>query len=390
MRVNNHRVGGFLFVPYPAGGHVSPMLPVIRELIGRGFSVGAVADRRHAPMLRASGARVIELIVAPDVYVPARVAGMGSSRYLTSRVRRRMFLRSAFRNVLAEVSRGRAELVVLDPMMASVDQPLARLGVRTALFSTTYAMGTQVPSRWNPAGVAWGPRSDWLRRVSPAVRAFGRDRLVLVNAIPELQPAVRTVHGDVHYVGPLVGTRSGVDLSGYGLSRRRRLLLVSAGTVFTREPAYFRSVVQAFEATSWQVVVATGPVDPGSVGPVPPNVVIRRWVPQQALLERADVFLTHAGMNSALEALSCGVPMVVSPKALDQRYVARRLVELGVAVRAPVRWRGATQVRQLVERAYGDVAMRAVAAGWRDRLSALDNAATAADLLIERALRLRD
>lgn len=42
-----------------------------------------------------------------------------------------------------------------------------------------------------------------------------------------------------------------------------------------------------------------------------------------------DVFLTHCGMNSTLEALYYEVPLVMFPQTAEQRAVAKRVEELG-------------------------------------------------------------
>lgn len=69
------------------------------------------------------------------------------------------------------------------------------------------------------------------------------------------------------------------------------------------------------------------------LGTVPPNVEVHRWVPQLAILEQADAFITHAGMGGSSEGLFTGVPMIAVPQAVDQFTNADRLVELGVARR---------------------------------------------------------
>ena len=64
------------------------------------------------------------------------------------------------------------------------------------------------------------------------------------------------------------------------------------------------------------MVVATGEwVEPEALGPVPDNVILRPWVPQLEMLARADVFGTHGGMNSTMEALASAVPLVVVPSS---------------------------------------------------------------------------
>ncbi|MFD9635297.1 nucleotide disphospho-sugar-binding domain-containing protein, partial [Streptomyces violascens] len=57
------------------------------------------------------------------------------------------------------------------------------------------------------------------------------------------------------------------------------------------------------------------------------------WVPQRAILEQADAFVTHAGMGGCSEGLMAGVPMIAVPQGAEQPMNADRLVELGVARR---------------------------------------------------------
>ena len=63
---------------------------------------------------------------------------------------------------------------------------------------------------------------------------------------------------------------------------------------------------------------------------VPSNFHICSWVPQVQVLELADVFVTHGGMNSVSESLAAGVPMVVIPYGSDQPVNGQRVEKLGV------------------------------------------------------------
>ena len=50
-------------------------------------------------------------------------------------------------------------------------------------------------------------------------------------------------------------------------------------------------------------------------------------VPQIDVLERASIFITHCGMNSASEAIQYGVPVICLPIKCDQPLVADRLAD---------------------------------------------------------------
>lgn len=66
---------------------------------------------------------------------------------------------------------------------------------------------------------------------------------------------------------------------------------------------------------------------------LPSNVDLFARVPQIELLKRASLFVTHAGMNSASEAIEWAVPVVCVPLQADQPIVAKRVcreLKLGV------------------------------------------------------------
>jgi zeaxanthin glucosyltransferase len=74
------------------------------------------------------------------------------------------------------------------------------------------------------------------------------------------------------------------------------------------------------------VVLSVGKnIDPGDLGPIAVNTIVVRSAPQIELLKRAALCLTHAGLNTTLEALAEGVPLVAIPIGYDQPGVAARI-----------------------------------------------------------------
>ena len=67
-----------------------------------------------------------------------------------------------------------------------------------------------------------------------------------------------------------------------------------------------------------------------NIGQIPSNTIVVRAAPQIDLLKRAALSITHAGLNTALEALAQGVPMVAIPVGFDQPGVAARIAYHGV------------------------------------------------------------
>ncbi|GLY97753.1 nucleotide disphospho-sugar-binding domain-containing protein [Actinoplanes sp. NBRC 103695] len=112
-----------------------------------------------------------------------------------------------------------------------------------------------------------------------------------------------------------------------------RLLFVSLGTLMNQNPEFFRLCVEAFADTDWQVAMAVGGrVEVAELGTIPGNVEVRPYFPQLDVLKHSRVLVTHAGMNSTMEAVFNEVPTVAVPQMPEQRANARRLHELGLGV----------------------------------------------------------
>ncbi|GDY54684.1 hypothetical protein SVIO_053070 [Streptomyces violaceusniger] len=166
------------------------------------------------------------------------------------------------------------------------------------------------------------------------------------------------------------------------------MLLVSLGSAYTRQAAFYRECVAAFgDLPGWHVVLQIGKyVDPGELGEIPANVEVHNWVPQLAILERADAFITHAGMGGSSEGLYCGVPMIAVPQGAEQPMNADRLVELGVARRLDMADATAGALRAALTELTADAEVARRVARLRDEVRAEGGTARAADL-IEDALR---
>ncbi len=70
--------------------------------------------------------------------------------------------------------------------------------------------------------------------------------------------------------------------------------------------------------------------NPQKFNDAPKNFIIRQSVPQQMLLEKVDLLVTHAGMNSVNEAIYNGVPMLLLPHQFEQKLISQRVSEMGM------------------------------------------------------------
>jgi MGT family glycosyltransferase len=235
--------------------------------------------------------------------------------------------------------------------------------------------------------------SDWLKECgvaeTDAMLFVGKPPRGLVLIPRALQPqADRVDRQRFTFVGPCFG-----DRSEQGSWRRppgaRKVLLVSLGSTFTRQLDFYRACLAAFgRLPGWHVVLQIGKhVALEDLGAIPDTVEVHRWVPQLAVLEQADAFVTHAGMGGSQEGLYCGVPMIAVPQATDQFANADQLVALGIARRLDTEDATPDALRSALLQLTEDPAVAARLAALREELRADAGAARAAALL-EKEFRL--
>jgi MGT family glycosyltransferase len=140
------------------------------------------------------------------------------------------------------------------------------------------------------------------------------------------------------FVGPSIVPREEENTFPFESSATKEpLIYISLGTIHNNDPAFLRTCLRAFGGSEFDVIVAVGDrIDRELLGPIPKNVTICEYVPQLEVLKRSSLFLTHAGMNSASEALWHTVPLLMFPQHGDQHLVAGRVSELGAGLRLPI------------------------------------------------------
>lgn len=165
---------------------------------------------------------------------------------------------------------------------------------------------------------------------------FCAEDLNIVFASRLLQPAGETFDERFVFVGPSFGSSQTLPVSFDGQvlePAKSPLLYISLGTIYNVQPDFYRLCFRAFGEREYRVIAALGKdVAEAELGTAPGNFVLRSSVPQVAVLQHTDVFVTHGGLNSIMEALYYGVPMVIIPQMPEQVITAKRLADLGLGV----------------------------------------------------------
>lgn len=132
-----------------------------------------------------------------------------------------------------------------------------------------------------------------------------------------------------HYAGPMIHPegREPIPFPWEKLDGRP-LIYASMGTLQNGINWTFRAILEACARIDAQLVLSLGGSKLGSaeLGEIPSNALVVPYAPQPEVLARAALCITHAGLNTAQEALTHGVPMVAIPVTNDQPGVAARIL----------------------------------------------------------------
>ncbi|MEU2976293.1 macrolide-inactivating glycosyltransferase [Streptomyces hirsutus] len=332
-----------------AHGHVNPSLEVIRELVARGHRVTYAIPPVFADKVAGTGAEVKlwnSTLPGPEDDPEAWGTTLldNVEPFLDDAVQALPQLARAYEGdspdlVLHDITsyparvlghRWGVPVVSLSPNLVAwegyekeVGEPMWEEPLRTERGRAYYA-------RFH----AWLEENGITEHPDPFV---GRPARSLVLIPKALQPNADRVDENVYsFVGACQGDR-GAEGEWQRPAGARKVVLVSLGSSFTKQPGFYRECLKAFgDLPGWHLVLQIGKhVDPAELGDVPANVEVRSWVPQLAVLKQADLFVTHAGAGGSQEGLATATPMIAVPQAVDQFGNADMLQALGVARHLP-------------------------------------------------------
>ena len=338
------------FFCIPAHGHTNPMLPVAAELVRRGHTVrfysfggtGGLPD--FSDKIRKTGAE----FVACDAYMPEvnaeEVAGLKrvSITEMTVQAIRITLAMDAFLD--AEFKTFRPDVVYTDSACFWGKLNAWKHQVPMVVSTSTFAFN-QLSSQYMkhpPAEIAdmiFGlPR---IGRALKSMEPYGykvKNPLSLVQSDNKTDSVVYTSRRFQPYAGSFSGHYAFVGPSVFSdvvpnKKKVRPLVYISMGTVINDRPDFYGKCFEALKDLNADVLISCGnAVDRKKLGIPPENFELKPYVDQLDVLSRADVFITHCGMNSVSESLYMATPMVLYPQTGEQFAVAKRAAELGAGV----------------------------------------------------------
>jgi MGT family glycosyltransferase len=187
-----------------------------------------------------------------------------------------------------------------------------------------------------------------------------------------------------HYAGPFHDGLGRMDFDfPWQQLTGEPIVYASMGTLQNGLADIFRSITQAaIGLKGLQFVLAVGgQLDPKQLGAVPPNVMVVNYAPQIEVLKRSALCITHAGLNTVLESLSNGVPMLALPITNDQPGVAARIANENVGFVMSPEQASSVTFAAAIKRVLGDSTIRDNARRMQKAIRRTDGLSIAADVL---------
>lgn len=221
------------------------------------------------------------------------------------------------------------------------------------------------------------------------IAAVWSDRLQISQQPETFEVPRHTLPKHVRFVGPLrlPGGYQPVPFPWERLNGRP-LIYASLGTLQNRVERMFRTIAEACHGLDAQLVISTGHgVGLDALGELPGHPIIVPYAPQLDLLRQSTVAVTHAGLNTVLDALATGLPIVAIPITNEQPGTAARVAWVGAGKTITPKHLSAHKLRAAVIRVQSDPSYRAAAERVRDSILAGGGAPRAAEM-IEQSLEL--
>lgn len=358
------------FVGFPASGHLYPMTALARKLQSRGHDVVFIGVLDVGSIVRAAGLTFVPYCETEypvgsvaEAYAPmAKMHGLAVVRYS-------------------------CEVVcpaLTQAALMHLPQKLKVIGVDALVIDTIHfflelvpmSMGIPYVHIWNAlhfdfSGSSPAPLFGWPHELTGEALARNRDglqqigctlskileiamsyakmaglqidwqvpgttlsQLAVITQVPEEFDFPRIPWpAHFHYAGPFHDDegRESLPFPWEKLSNKP-LLYASLGTLVNGLDHVYKTILEAAAMVPQvQLVLSSGlSTKLDELGPIPSDTIVVRAAPQLELLKRAAICITHAGLNTALEALTQGVPMIALPIGFDQPGVATRIVYHGV------------------------------------------------------------
>ncbi|GIN72917.1 glucosyltransferase [Bacillus sp. J14TS2] len=335
-----------VFFSIPAHGHTNPTLPVVTELVNKGHQVWYYSFLEFQERIESAGATFI----ACDEFLPKvsqaeldRKAGKDFAALIEMVVDTTIALDE---KVCKELSVIQPDCIVSDSICFWGKLIAKKLRIPYICSTTTFAINQYTAKRMKQSLLEVCKMIVGMPRINRKIRLLREHGYEVKNFVSlvqndnetdtivytskEFQPLADTFSERYAFVGPSINQPTLQQKD----KKERKIVYISLGTILNKNADFYQNCIKAFAKQDFDVVMSVGEKTKiSSLGNIPENFTVKHSVDQISVLQSAEVFITHSGMNSVSESLYFGVPMVLFPQHSEQRMVTDRVVELNAGIK---------------------------------------------------------
>ncbi|MBD0406560.1 glycosyl transferase family 1 [Bacillus sp. 1021] len=335
-----------LMIGFPGEGHINPSLGVVKELKAKGEHVVYYGVKEYENKIASSGAEFRE-------YEDFRKDEFGKNATGDEQRDATEFLllmietsKKAALRILEDVKDESYDYIIYDHHFLAGRLVRNMLKLPAYSLCTTFAMNEafikEVFSNINLVSEESSHYPAYTEAVSQLNEEFSTDintpydifsndgRKTIVFTSRAFQPKEEEFGDSYLFVGPSITDREASHDFPFEQLEGENVLFISMGTIFNNQKELFNKCLKAARSFNGKAVMSIGKhLDPAELDEIPENVIVKPYVPQLEILKRADLFITHGGMNSTSEGLYYKTPMIVIPMGADQFAVGSQVEKTG-------------------------------------------------------------
>lgn len=416
----------YLFAAFPVAGHVTPGLPLARELVRRGHDVRWYTTPKFAEKVEAAGAKYVPykkaLILDEariDEVFPERAKFKGVDQLKWDM--KHVFIDQVptlLEDLTDELTREPADIIVGDAMMGVCGYvarrfklPWAVYGISALTLSSCdtppFGLGL-APSNspiaklrdrfmyWMVENVVFKDQFRYNVEMSKRL-GFGEPKhslldftrgadLYLQGSTPGFEYPRSDLPQTVKFIGAFL---PGADPNWQPPSWWHRLdggkpvVLLTQGTIATEYEDLILPAIRALADKEVLVIATTGnkPTEALGLSKLPGNVIVEQFVPYAHLMPKTSLLVTNGGYGTVQIALAHGVPIAAFGATEEKPDVAARVQWSGVGLGYKTPRAKESQILGAVNQILGDSRFKTAAERLQQELAQYDAPRLAGDAL---------
>lgn len=332
------------FFCIPAFGHTNPLLPIARELVERGHHVRFYSFDLFKEKIESTKATYIscDRFLSSLTNKQEKKLKNISTTEMTIQSIHITIEMDSFLN--EEFKKEKPDLIITDSACFWGKLSAMKYNIPYVVSTTTFAFN-QLSSSYmkqsfkEVADIIFGlPKvSKELKKleqygyhVKNAISLVSSDNHTdtLVYTSKSFQPFAESFSSHYQFVGPSLFDHYTLDKH-----HERALIYISMGTIINERLDFYQKCIDRLQDEDVDIIISVGnnvPIEQLHFNKE--KVHIYPSVNQLEVLSRANLFITHCGMNSVSESLYMATPMLLYPQTAEQRAVARRTKEIGAGI----------------------------------------------------------